>query len=152
MDKKIRDLLDAVEMNLGEDLMEIEFEGVREVRHEKEKGGSLLTKFKKNLSILLLGKWRGVKYPASDRLKVLGLIAGGFMVIAASESLLANFLWNKGYSSELELSLRVMTREMILTFADFVHSAILFLLDAKILALILGILILVLLLRRGDII
>jgi len=148
------DLLDMVDLNLGRDLPDVNVDeisiatGLRRERGEGGRIARLAQAFVKNMRILILGTYKDVRYPISDRLRILGVILGGSVTIAAAESLLANHLAQKGITSSIELSLRTWVRDLIVTIADSAHAAVLALIDAKIVSLLLGLLLLLYLVGR----
>jgi len=138
------DLLDIVDLNLGRDLPDVNVDeisiatGLRRERGEGGRIARLAQAFVKNMQILVLGTYKDIRYPISERLRILGVILGGFVTIAALESIVANYLAQHGMTSTIEQSLRIWVRDLILLIADSAHSAVLFLMDAKIVSLLLG--------------
>ena len=144
------DLLDMVELNLG-DLPDLTVD-VDDLAAGLQREGGRIARFArafvKNMQILALGRYKDIRYPISDRLRILGLIVGGFMTIAAAESIVANHLAQHGMTSAIEQSLRTWVRDLIVTIADSAHSAVLFLIDVKMVSLLLGLLLLLYLVGR----
>ena len=161
MEKKEEDLLDIAKMNLGEDLLDVDIDEISGVmfdlrRRERKKEERIFARFIRpfirDLRILVFGVDKDVRYPISDRLKMIGIIIGGFVTIAAAENIIANYLGRHGITSSAEWSLRVWTRDLILTLVNSLQSAVLFLMDAKFLSLVLGLVLLYLVIKRRRLI
>ena len=158
MEKKREDLLEVVKMNLGEDLPDVDIDEISGVtfdgkESDKARGISArIRPFIRGFRILVFGVDKDVRYPISERLRMIGILVGGFITVAATESIIATYLSRHGLTSLAELSLRVWTRGLILTLVNSLQSAVLFLLDAKFLSLVLGLVLLYLLSKRRRLI
>lgn len=157
MDNKEKDLLDIAGMQLGEDLPDIDLDDIsgvafEPVRREQKKDGRVFTGIIqaviRDLHILISGEDKSIRYPTSDRLKVIWKLIGIFITISAAESIAAKFLGTHGIKSAAELSVRVWTRHWVLEMVNSLHSAMLFLLDAKFISLVLGLVLLYLVVKR----
>lgn len=161
MEKKGEDLLDIMKMNIGEDLPDVDIDEIsgvtfEPVRRELEKGKGIFARFIhaliRDIRILVFGVDKDVRYPISDRLKVIGKLIGGFVTVAAMENIIADVLSRHGITSSAEWSLRVWTRDLILTLVNSLQSSVLFLMDAKFLSLVLGLVLLYLVIKRRRLI
>ncbi len=127
------DLLKMHSELMGEDVWEF---------HSLEKGG-----VKRSLSILLRGRYAGVKYPISDRLAVLATIAAGLLFLLSVGSLAVTFL-----RSRMDLGIILVVDravgDLVLGLLGFIYSAGIFLIDNPAFGAVLGILLLVWLARR----
>lgn len=148
MDRRAKEILDSLDILLGKDVegLDLDVELDEGIKEKKKEG--IWQKIRKQVNIVLFGKDGGVEYPFSDRLKYFFLWIGIFMVVSALESMIARAISSKFGHFGPELSLRIFFSNAITTIAETVEMSILFLLNHKILALAIGVLIVVLIARR----
>lgn len=110
--------------------------------HNLEKRG-----VKRSLSILLRGKYAGVKYPISDRLGVLAIIVAGLMFLLSFGSLAVTFLRSR---MDLDMILVVdrAVGDVVLGLLDTIHRTGIFLIDNPGLTAVLSVMLLWWLARR----